>query len=154
MERQAQFSKNRKFRYTLSRRWAKGPMLLFIMHNPSTANENKEDPTLRRIINFSKSWGYGGLYVGNLFPYCSAVPLQNFKISAYVQRKNKGAIMDMNKKAEKTVFAWGNNINPPVWIMKYIRNPYCIDRSKIGVPKHPLFLKKTLTLSLYVKEIN
>lgn len=44
------------------------------MLNPSTADENVDDPTIRRCINFAKDWGYGGMYVGNLFAFRTAYP--------------------------------------------------------------------------------
>ena len=42
--------------------------------NPSTDDETKDDPTITRCINFAKSWGYGGVYVTNLFAYRATVP--------------------------------------------------------------------------------
>jgi len=36
--------------------------------NPSTADENENDPTITRCINFAKSWGYGGVCVTNQNP--------------------------------------------------------------------------------------
>jgi len=33
---------------------------LFIGLNPSTANEEVDDPTIRRCVNYAKDWGYGG----------------------------------------------------------------------------------------------
>ena len=46
----------------------------FVMLNPSTADEYREDPTVRRCWNFAKDWGYGSLYVLNLFTYRSTDP--------------------------------------------------------------------------------
>ncbi|WP_063406285.1 MULTISPECIES: DUF1643 domain-containing protein [Prochlorococcus] len=41
--------------------------LLFIGLNPSTATASEDDPTLRRLLGFCCSWGYGHLLVVNLF---------------------------------------------------------------------------------------
>ena len=46
------------------------PLILFIGLNPSTADETKNDPTIRRCINFAKDWGYGGVMIANLFAFC------------------------------------------------------------------------------------
>ena len=71
----AEISDCGKCRWQLWRIWDDSkPKILWIMHNPSTADAEKDDPTIRRIINFSKSWGFGGLYVGNVFPYRSTNP--------------------------------------------------------------------------------
>ena len=52
------------YRYALWRRWEPGPQVLFIMLNPSTADELTDDPTIRRCIGFARSWGFGSLAVG------------------------------------------------------------------------------------------
>lgn len=64
-----------KYRYSLWRTWDKKlPKVMFIMLNPSTADAYEDDPTIRRCINFAKSWGYGGIVVGNLFAYRATNP--------------------------------------------------------------------------------
>lgn len=75
MEKTAIISEDEKYRYQLSRCWDETkPRILFIMLNPSTADANIDDPTIRRVISFAKSWGYGGVYVGNLFAFRSTDP--------------------------------------------------------------------------------
>ena len=71
----AEFSACRKYRYALWRTWDESkPYPMIIGLNPSTADENENDPTITRCINFAKSWGYGGVCVINLFVYCATVP--------------------------------------------------------------------------------
>ena len=70
MIRSAILSKNRKHRYLLSRIWnQKNKKILFIMLNPSSADENIDDPTTKKVISYSKKWGYGGLHICNLYTY-------------------------------------------------------------------------------------
>jgi hypothetical protein len=66
--REAKFCYAKKNRYFLKREWdnSKG-LLLYIMLNPSVADEIKDDPTIRRLINFTKKFDYGGFLVGNIF---------------------------------------------------------------------------------------
>ena len=75
MKTDAKFSACRKYRYALWRTWDESkPNVMIIGLNPSTADENENDPTITRCINFAKSWGYGGVCVTNLFAYCATVP--------------------------------------------------------------------------------
>lgn len=149
----ALFSFDRKFRYYLIRQWdSRKPMLMFIGLNPSTANETENDPTIRRIIGFAKSWGYGGIYMTNLFSYVSTDP-NALKTSGEDIGINNEHLLRCSKKCEKVVFSWGC-FKQHKQRMKYVINmfpeSYCIDMSKEGYPKHPLYLNGKLKL----KEFN
>jgi len=50
----------------------------------------------------------------------------------------------MVKKSKLIIYAWGNNEKTPFWLKKIVKEPYCIELSVNGVPKHPLYLRKTL----------
>ena len=67
MQRSAELSEDGKYRYRLGRIWEPAKKLaLFIMLNPSTADSNIDDPTIRRCLSFAGRWGYGGVLVGVL----------------------------------------------------------------------------------------
>lgn len=56
------------YRYFLSRKWDPlKPTAPFVMLNPSTADAYEDDPTIRRICNYAKRWGFGGIQVVNLY---------------------------------------------------------------------------------------
>lgn len=62
----ATFSKDRLYRYQLWRIWDESkPYMNVIGLNPSTADETKDDPTIRRCLGFAKAWGYGALRVAD-----------------------------------------------------------------------------------------
>ena len=141
----AEFSLDGHNRYSLSRIWEnKLPKVLFIMLNPSIANSKKNDPTIRKIISYSKSWGFGGVYVGNIYSNISPYPKDIRLIKFHREKKNIDSIKNMVKKSKLTIYAWGNNEKTPLWLRKIVKVPYCIELSVNGVPKHPLYLKKTL----------
>ena len=72
---QAVFSACGHYRYWLERSWDQArPRLVFLGLNPSRADAERDDPTLRRLLGFARSWGYGALEVLNLFGRCSASP--------------------------------------------------------------------------------
>lgn len=47
---------------------------MFIGLNPSTADETQDDPTVRRCIRYAQSWGYGALYMTNIFAFRATDP--------------------------------------------------------------------------------
>ncbi len=48
--------------------------ITFVGLNPSTADHQQDDRTIRRCINLLKSWGGGGIYMANLFAYRATDP--------------------------------------------------------------------------------
>ena len=73
--RGALFSPCRKYRYRLSQIWdeSKDP-LYWLMLNPSTADEVKNDPTVERCERRARMWNYGGSVVLNIFAYRATDP--------------------------------------------------------------------------------
>ena len=76
-ERSAVLSDDGKYRYQLDRKWGPGEvMLTFVMLNPSTADANEDDPTIRRCVNFAKRELFHGIRVLNLYAYRTPSPAQ------------------------------------------------------------------------------
>lgn len=69
------FSEDRFYRYTLTRAWdTEKPFGVYIGLNPSTADENKLDPTLRRVWRYMEREGCGGMVIVNLFAFRATDP--------------------------------------------------------------------------------
>jgi hypothetical protein len=153
MIKDASISECSKYRYSLSRIWDNNkPKVLFVMLNPSTADADNDDPTIRRCINFAKDWGYGGLYVGNLYSYRATNPkeLNNMSVLLGDDEVNRIHLMTMSIRCEKIICAWGNNAKfGTKSIDGLFRELYCLALSKEGNPKHPLYLKKDLKPILF-----
>lgn len=63
------------YRYWLWRQWDNAlPLLGWVMLNPSTADAQTDDPTIRRCKGFARSWGFGGIIVRNLYALRSTHP--------------------------------------------------------------------------------
>ena len=159
VSRSAVISSCGNYRYSLERKWDETkPKVMFLMLNPSTADANTDDATIRRCIGFAKSWGYGSLCVGNLFAYRSTNPKELLNVSEPIGMENKW-YLDLMANVSKTIIcAWGNapivnklgkkfgeNWKP----LKGIDNLHYIDLSNDGTPKHPLYLKSELVPKKY-----
>ena len=82
MEKGATFSRCGRYRYSLWRRWEEdAPYVLWICLNPSTADAEEDDPTLRRCMGFAQDWGYGASYTANLFAWRATKPQDMMKAS-------------------------------------------------------------------------
>jgi hypothetical protein len=46
-----------------------GPTMAFVMVNPSTADAEQDDPTIRKCMGFARKHGCGEIVVGNLFAF-------------------------------------------------------------------------------------
>ena len=150
MKKQAKISPDGKYRYNLSRIWdEEKPKILFIMLNPSTADDTVDDPTIRRVINFAKYWGYGGIFVGNLYAFRSKNPKELRDADNPMGEDNIEEVSSLLGLVEKVIYAWGNKEREPNWLRNLVDTPYCIDVSIKGIPKHPLYLKHTLNYRLY-----
>lgn len=57
-----------KYRYALWRCWSFADRpLIFVMCNPSTADADVDDPTIRKCVGFARKLGFGGISVVNLY---------------------------------------------------------------------------------------
>ena len=135
-----------KYRYELHREWdrSKGKVL-FIMLNPSTADGLNNDLTTIRCINFAKKWGYGGIMIGNIYPFRAKRPKDLKKwldegIEMYDSRfQNMIHVKRLVPQADMIVCAWGcNHKGIPKWIAE-IKGIHYLELCDDGItPKHPL----------------
>jgi hypothetical protein len=155
------FSEDRIYRYALWREW---PMLdgeerqgsgcerayaLFIGLNPSTADEVKDDPTIRRCKAFAKSWGYGHMCMTNLFAFRATNPNEMIAAVDPIGPDNDEWLNRLAKDAWVLVAAWGEHgkhRGRATEIVARFPNLKCFGINKNGSPKHPLYLPKTSEL--------
>lgn len=147
------FSADRRHRYTLMREWEGGQGTVnFVMLNPSTADETKNDATIRRCIGYAKKWGYARLVVTNIFAFRSTDPkcLYPDPWSA-IGDQDDAYIISEAGKAQRVVCAWGSH-GSLIERGKVVRllltgagTPlHCLGMTANGQPKHPLRLHSNL----------
>jgi hypothetical protein len=115
---------------------------MFIGLNPSTADESTNDPTLNRCINYAKSWGYGGVCMGNLFAYRATDPVDMKAAIDPIGSDNDMWLRQLAKESEIIIAAWGNDgayMGRSQQVIKLIPNLYCLKINKSGEPAHPLY---------------
>jgi hypothetical protein len=147
----ARFSRCRKWRYLLWRRWADGPVANFLMLNPSTADEVKLDPSCTRARLYAERWGFGALIVTNLFAWRATDPDEMKAARDPVGSRNDEAIVRAALGVDLVVCAWGNH---GAHLERSKRVVELLGRSKIslhalrlngnGEPAHPLYLPGSL----------
>jgi hypothetical protein len=148
LHKTAVISKCEKYRYKLTRTWDEDKKkVLFIMLNPSTANHIENDLTTIRCINFAEKWGYGGIMIGNIYPFRAKRPKDlrkwlneghdyDFWKSGY---DNEKYVKEMAKQVDMIVCAWGcNHPGIPEWVNN-LGDLFYLELCKDNVtPKHPL----------------
>jgi hypothetical protein len=128
------------------------------MLNPSTADEHTDDPTLRRVVAFSRMWGYDELVVVNLYPYISSDP-REAALWADWETSHDWCLRDqlftyrdfvaaVAKKSALVVAAWGAGAWDSYWAESVVDavqedlppypDLYCLGETASGAPKHPL----------------
>lgn len=127
----------------------------WVMLNPSTADAQKDDATIRRCIQYSRAWGYRRMDVVNLFSYRATDPTQLLQAKDPVGPKTDDWIRVIAMQSARLVLAWGK-VSPALAkrsgeVLDLVKmNPLsCLGRNKDGSPKHPLYLPKDAQLKAW-----
>ena len=150
------FSLHGKYRYVLWRIWNNNlPKIMFIGLNPSTANGNNDDPTIRKVKKIAYNLKYGGIFMLNLFTYVTAYPKElegkNFNIKLADEYLKYYA-----SQSKKIVFAWGSfkqTTKRSKEVINMFPNAYALHINKDGSPKHPLYVKSDTKLIKYINQL-
>ena len=137
----ATFSRDRRYRYRLWRRWDPvRPVVAFVMLNPSTADARHDDPTIRRCVGFARRWGYGGIEVVNLYSYRATDPRALRTVPDPVGPGNRRHIRRALRRAALVVLAWGANARGDG--LGTVAQAHCLGLTRAGQPRHPLYLRR------------
>lgn len=149
-DKYATLSADGVYRYRLGRVWEYGkPTLYVVMLNPSSADAERDDPTIQRLVGFADRNGYGALHVINLYGLRSSHPA-DLKVAADpVGELNDAAWAQVLASIERgragdLLVAWGNHAEPSradeflERCRAYHVKPLCLGRTGSGAPIHPL----------------
>lgn len=164
--RTAIFSDDRRYRYTLRILWDDSkPLVQFIGLNPSTADEVKDDNTVRRCKRFAQRWRYGGMIMTNIFAFRSTNPRPmkshpnpigetgTFSFGRkHFTNRNDYYLARTRSEVSDCVAAWGNHglhLNRSAAVLKFLRSLKCFRITKAGQPEHPLYMPYSISLLDY-----
>ena len=157
MERDAVISDCGRYRYLLRRAWDHDkPRALFVMLNPSTADAEVDDATIRSCIRLSKGWGYGSFEVVNLFGLRATDPAELEKADDPIGPQNANVGDAAIGRCDVVICAWGTHPmagrrarDMVAWARGWKPAAYCLGKTKGGSPKHPLYIKSGTPLEVF-----
>lgn len=145
-----------------------GALVVFVMLNPSTADDTTDDPTVRRCIGFAKSAGVGAgmMLITNLFTYRATDPadLSRAAMAGVDVVGQADAVIDtaLDLFPALIIAAWGaHRVRGPAG--KYdgraldVTNRInragfdlaCLGMTAAGQPRHPLYVRADQIWTLY-----
>lgn len=129
----------------------------WVLNNPSIADGQTDDPTVRRAWAFTRDWGYDSMVFVNTNPYRSTNPSAAGEPPEYIQAINDKWLREVMMSCQMVVCGWGDKANPKltgraVRIMHEIGPLHALRITMSGNPQHPLYLPGNLTPTLWSPE--
>lgn len=157
LERDATISECGRYRYLLRRTWdpTKGRALI-IMLNPSTADAQIDDATIRSCIRLCREAGYGGFEVVNIFGLRATDPKELAEADDPIGPMNERTVIQAIMRCDRVICAWGAHpmaARKSQFLLGHIRSrrpaAWCFGKTKSGAPKHPLYIKSGTPLQQF-----
>ncbi len=144
----AVYSDCERYRYALTRIWDEvGSRVLFVMLNPSTATEIRNDPTVERCERRARALGFGAFRVCNIFAWRATDPREMRAADDPVGPENDAAILEGADWADRIICAWGTHgahLDRGPAVERLLRGTgrplYHLGLTRAGHPKHPLYI--------------
>src|SRR5438045_623302 len=105
------------YRYRLDRWWGPGPRVCWILHNPSKAGAEINDPTVRIGMGFSKLWGFDGMAFVNVAALVATNPRELIGHPDPFGVRNLEFVWDAMRESNRVVAAWGRVVITPNHIL-------------------------------------
>ncbi len=148
IQKAASISECGTYRYILHRWWGEGKRLGFVMLNPSTADAEVDDPTIRRCMGFARTLGYDGIRVVNLYAFRATKPADLWKATEPTGGwRNDDLLREILRQGrhQPLIAAWGANAKPDrvAEFMSWHGSDkvLTLGLTKAGAPRHPLYLR-------------
>lgn len=142
-----------RYRYRLERPGRRP--LAFVMLNPSRADAERDDPTIRRCGALAAALGHDGLVVGNLYALRMPSPRALLADPDPIGPDNDAALARIGSEHGLVVCAWGNHAEEAraAGVVRLLRGAgavlACLGLTARGAPRHPLYAPRGATLQPY-----
>jgi hypothetical protein len=121
---------------------------MFVMMNPSIADERSDDPTIARCQSFARDWGCGCLSVANTFAFRATNQRQLITVPDPIGPENDRHILAMAKKSKLIVVAYGQphkrlrqrGVDVCAMLRRQGYQLHALKLNTDGSPRHPLYL--------------
>jgi hypothetical protein len=145
------------FRYAFGRWWGNDDLTttaIWVLLNPATGDtERRHRPTLDRCISWSRSAGYTGLVIVNLFAFRDTDPRNLRKAPDAVGPANDEVLRVITKAGAQTIAAWGTRgrlHGRSGLVEPLLDSPMCLGITQRGEPRHPLYVSGDTKLAPWV----
>ena len=123
---------------------------VFVMLNPSTADADQDDPTIRRCVAFAKAWKFERLEVVNLYAYRATKPKDLFAAGEAMHHfDNQRHVERAARDSGIIICAWGahGDIFQGETVRGWMigKDHYALGFTRDGLPRHPLYLPANAT---------
>lgn len=151
----AWFSEDGRYRWLLWRRVGPGRRAInWLMLNPSTADDTRNDATVERCCRRARRAGYGRVLVTNLFGLRSPNPDALTEAEDPIGRLNDAAIGMAARRADGVACGWGAHGGlggRASGVLRLLRGVSlrALGTTTEGHPRHPLYVSYDRELSSY-----
>ncbi|MEV8394800.1 MULTISPECIES: DUF1643 domain-containing protein [unclassified Streptomyces] len=147
--RTAEISDCGRYRYRLTREWSDARPATFVMLNPSTADADQDDATVRKCTRYAQRWGCGSLVVVNLYAWRATDPRTVPAGPEAVGPDNNSWLtqtaLDALDADGPLVAAWGTHASEQrvadVLMLPGMGRLTALSVTRDGHPGHPLYLR-------------
>lgn len=149
MKNACHFSDCRRYRYTLEHTIDElvktHRRFVAIMLNPSTADEQQLDPTLRRVRGFAIRERCSSFSVGNAFAWRDTDPAAMMRAQDPVGPLNDEFLLGLARTADVIIVGWGKHGSyrgRDKQVAKLLADfpLFCLGANGDGSPRHPLYV--------------
>ena len=128
-------------------------LVMWVMTNPGTGEtEKRRRYTLERCRRWSRSWGHGGLLLGNLTSRRTKVVSHLSRQDFASESTNLLALQTLRSLADDVMVAWGNRARDSSALaeaMPLLDGAHCLGVTKRGQPRHPLYVRANVQRVLW-----